>query len=134
MKGRCCAYGQPQREYITKGKLNSPTVSLYALMVLCVMDAMEGRKVITVEIPDVFLQGNGPQDERPGCIMFKGIMVDMICKIDPTYINTIIFSKDQNKKFLCSRLIKAIYRTLLGAIIFYTKLSKHLTDCGFVQN
>ena len=26
------------------------------------------------------------------------------------------------------------YGTLLGAIIFYNKLSKHLTDHGFVQN
>ena len=32
------------------------------------------------------------------------------------------------------QLIKAVYGTLLGAIIFYNKLSKHLTDYGFVQN
>ena len=32
------------------------------------------------------------------------------------------------------RLVKAIYDTFLGAIIFYNKLSKHLTDHGFTQN
>ena len=32
------------------------------------------------------------------------------------------------------RFINAVYGTLLGAIIFYNKLSKHLTDHGFVQN
>ena len=100
----------------------------------CVMDAKEVRKVITVDIPGAFLQGGWPQDEHPGYIMFKGIMVDMIYEIDPTYIDKIILSKDNNKKFLYGRLIKAIYGTLLGAIIFYTKLSKHLTDHGFVQN
>ena len=31
---------------------------LYALMGSCVMDAIEGRKVITVNIPGVFLQGD----------------------------------------------------------------------------
>ena len=36
--------------------------------------------------------------------------------------------------FLYGRLIKAVYGTLLGAIIFYTKLSTHLPDHGFVQN
>ena len=38
------------------------------------------------------------------------------------------------KKFLYGRLVKGVYETLLGAIIFYNKLSKHLIDQGFVQN
>ena len=66
--------------------------------------------------------------------MFEGIMLDMICEIDSSYNNKIIWSKDCKKKFLYDRLIKAVYGTLLGAIIFYNKLSKHLTDHGFVQN
>ena len=32
------------------------------------------------------------------------------------------------------RLVKAAYSTLLGAIIFYNKLFKHVTDHGFTQN
>ena len=32
------------------------------------------------------------------------------------------------------RLVKAVYGTVLAAIIFYNKLSKHLTDHGFVMN
>ena len=66
--------------------------------------------------------------------MFKGILVDMIYEIDPTYIDKIIWNKDNNKKSLYGRLIKAVYRTLLGEIVFYTKPSKYLTDHGFVQN
>ena len=58
MKGRGCADGRPQRGYITKEESSSPTVSLYTLMSLCVLDAMEGRKVITIDIPGAFLQGN----------------------------------------------------------------------------
>ena len=57
MKGRGCADGRPQREYVTKEESSSPTVSLYALMGSCLMDAIDGRKVITVDIPGVFLQG-----------------------------------------------------------------------------
>ena len=66
--------------------------------------------------------------------MFEGIMVDMICKIDTSHYDKIIWSKDCKKKFLYGRLIKAVYGMLLGAIILYNKLSKHLTDHGFVQN
>ena len=95
---------------------------------------MDDRKVITVDIPGVFLQGDWPSDEHPGYIMFEGFMVDMICEIDPLYYDKIILSKDCKKKFLYSRLIKAVYGTLLGAIIFYNKVSKYLTNHGFVQN
>ena len=64
MKRRGCANGRPQREYITKEESSSPTVSLYALIGLCVMDVMGGRKVITIVMPGAFLQGNWPQDEH----------------------------------------------------------------------
>ena len=40
LKVRGCADGRPQQEYITKEESSSPTVSLYALMGSCVMDAM----------------------------------------------------------------------------------------------
>ena len=51
------------------------------------------------------------------------------------YHDKIIWSKDRKKKFLYGQLIKAVYGTLLRAIIFYNKLLKHLIlDHGFVQN
>ena len=58
MKGRGCANGRPQREYITKEESSSPTVSLYALMGSCLTAAMDSRKVITVDILGAFLQGD----------------------------------------------------------------------------
>ena len=81
MKERGCADGRPQQEYVTKEESSSPTVSLYSLMGSCLKDAMDGR-VITVNIPGAFLQGNWSQDDHPGYIMFEGIMVDMICEIE----------------------------------------------------
>ena len=134
MKARGCADGRPQREYITKEESSSPTVALYTLMGSCLMDTMDKRKEITVDIPGVFLQGHWPQDEHPECIMFEGIMMDMLCKIDSSYHNQIIWSKDHKRKFLYGWLIKAVYGTLLGVMVFYNKLSKHLTNHGFIQN
>ena len=43
-----------------------------------------GRECI--DIPGAFLQGDWQQDEHPGYIMFEGIMVDMICGINPSFI------------------------------------------------
>ena len=94
MKGRGRADGRPQQEYITKEESSLPTVSLYALMDSYLMDTTDGRKLITVDIPGAFLQGNWPQDEHPGYIMLEGIIVDMIFEIDPLYHDKIIWSKD----------------------------------------
>ena len=58
MKGKGCTDGHPQREYIIEEEPSSPTLSLYALMGSCVMDALDDKKVITVCISGVFLQGD----------------------------------------------------------------------------
>ena len=55
IKGRGCANGRPQQEYITKEESSSPTVSLYALMGIYLMDAIDNRKMITVDIPGASL-------------------------------------------------------------------------------
>ena len=49
---------QERQEYVTKEESSSPIVSLYALMGSCVMDVLDDRKVITVDISRAFLQKN----------------------------------------------------------------------------
>ena len=51
----------------------------------CVMDALDTKQVIIVDIPGVFLQDDWQQDKYPGYILFEGIMMEMICKTDPSY-------------------------------------------------
>ena len=118
MKGRDCADGRPQRDHITKGESSSPTVSLYALMGSCVMDAFDERKVITIDIPGAFLQGEWPQDKHPGYIMFEGITVEMICEIDPSYHKNVIWivrrsscTVDSSKLYMVHCLDRSYYKT-----------------------
>lgn len=134
VKGRGCANGRPQRDYISKDEPISPTVSLYTLMTSCVLDALDSRHVITIDIPGAFLQGDWPQHEHPDYLKFTGIMVDMICEIEPAYKAHIIWSADRKRKFLYGELSKVVYGTLLAAVIFYNKLTKHLRKEGFKMN
>jgi hypothetical protein len=89
IKARGCADGRPQREYISKDESSSPTVSIYALMTSCLMDAIEGRKVDACDIPGAFLQADWPE-ERDCYLKFEGAMVSMICDIDPKYKDNIV--------------------------------------------
>ena len=81
MKGRGCADGRPQREYISKEESSSPTVSIHTLFGSCVIDALDNQSVITIDTPGAFLHGIWLQDQHPGYLKFEGVMVDMYCQI-----------------------------------------------------
>jgi hypothetical protein len=96
------------------------------------MDAIEGRKVATCDIPGAFLQADWPAD-RDCYLKFEGAMVSMICDIDSKYKKNIVYGKN-GRKYMYAKLTKAVYGTLLGAILFYEKLSKQLMDWGYESN
>jgi len=80
VKGRGCADGRKQREFISKEEAFSPTVSTHALMTTCLIDDTEGRDVATADIPGPFLQATMDED---GWIKFEGEMFDVLLKLDP---------------------------------------------------
>ena len=96
IKARGCADGQPQQEFILKEESSLPNVSTYALFIPCAMDAMEGRQVVTCNIPGAFLQADWPEDND--CYLkFEGLMVKMICEIDPNYLKYVLTNKRMGK-------------------------------------
>ena len=98
-----------------------------------VMGAMEGQKVVTCYIPGVFLQSDWP--ENYDCyIKFESMMAEMLCEIDPSYKSKVLYTKDRQRKFLYGNLEKAVYGTILGAILFDNKLSQQLEYRGFKKN
>lgn len=60
-------------------------------------------------------------------------MGDMICKIDPAFQAKVVEMRC-GQKLLYGQIKKAVYGTLLRAIIFHQKLSNQLTDWGFEMN
>ena len=55
IKARGCADGRKQRDYTNKEDASSPTVAIESIMILCAIDAKEGRDVATVDIPGALL-------------------------------------------------------------------------------
>ncbi len=55
IKARLCANGNPQREHIAKEEAAAPTVALESVIITSTIDAKEGRKVVTIDIPGAFL-------------------------------------------------------------------------------
>ena len=63
IKVRVCANGSTQRSYNKKEEAASPTVSTEALLITAVIDAKQNRDVITLDIPNAFVQMPMPQSE-----------------------------------------------------------------------
>ena len=85
-----------------------------------------------MDIPCAFLQSDYPKDQE-AYLRFTGVMVDMILMIKPGYSKFVKTTKT-GSKYLIAKLKKAVYGTLLAAILFYKKLKKHLESNGFQMN
>jgi hypothetical protein len=61
IKGRLVYNGKPTREWINKDDSASPTVSLEGIMITAIIDAKEGRDVLTADVPNAFIQTPMPE-------------------------------------------------------------------------
>ena len=134
IKGRGCADGRGQREFISKDEASSPTVSLYALFLTCIIDAIELRDVATVDIPGAFLQTDLPDDEDSVHIKLTGKMARLLLAIDPEKYSPCMFKSDKGGATIFTKANKAIYGTLRAALLFWQKLSSKLHDWDFIDN
>ena len=130
IKGRGCADGRKQPDYLTKEETFSATVATEALLLSCIINAVEGRNVATCNIPGAFMQS-----DMEGKVVMKldGVMDEVIIKIDPQK-NTKYVAKENGKDVIYVILAKALYGTLQAALLFWQNLSGKLKEWGFTIN
>ena len=130
IKGRGCADGRPQRLYKTKEETSSPTVSTEALFLTSLIDAMERRCVITMDIPGAFMQADIDETVH---VKLEGEVALLLCKLAPEYRPFITY--ERGKPVIYAELNKALYGTVQAAYLFFKKLTKFLTEeLGFEVN
>ena len=119
IKGRGCSGGRKQRVYISKEERSSPTVTTEGMILSCILDVMEGRYVVTVDIPWAFLHAD--MDDIVN-MRLDGVMDELLVKVEPkTYSKHLVL--ENREKVLYVRLKKAFYGTLKASLLFW----KHLT-------
>ena len=131
IKARGCADGRKQRVYKTKDETSSPTVSTEALFLTAAIDAKEGRKVVTVDIPGAFMHADMNEEVH---MKLEGKMAELLCRVDPKKYKHYM-TKEKGKPVVYVRLKKALYGTLQAALLFWQNLSTFLIEeLGFVMN
>ena len=133
VKGQGCPDGCKQKEFIKKEEANALTVSLPALILSCLQDAIKRRVTATGHIPGAFLQTDQLDDDEV-IIRFDGPMVNALAKIDPLVYRDKIQIVRNGKKILYAKAKKAICGTVRVAYLFWLKLSGSLKKWGFVPN
>jgi hypothetical protein len=93
---------------MSKQETSSPTVATEALILTCVIDAIEGRDVATCDMPGSFMQS-----DMKGKVVMKleGVMAEVIIKIDPKQYKKFV-ATENGKDVIYVILTKAIYGTL----------------------
>jgi hypothetical protein len=132
LKARACVDGSPQKSrFDTETDPSSPTVSLEALMLTCVADAVEGRTVVTADIEGAYLEVHMKDEVY---VELDHVLAQLMVQIEPSYKEFMVPKKNGKGYKLVMKLNKALYGCVQSARLFYEHLSKTLIDFGFVAN
>jgi hypothetical protein len=131
IKGTTLAGGNKQRDYISKEDASSPTVTAESVLLSCIIDAEEERDVAVVDIPNAFVQTRVENEKDMAFIKIRGILVDILVKIDPGVYKSYV-SKDKKKSK--QLLVKFQNATMVASLLYYRKFVKGLMDIDFVIN
>ena len=130
IKGRTCADGRKQRQYINQEDSTSPTVSTEALLITLMVDALENRDVATSDVPGAFLHSDMDEDVT---VIVDGALVELLVQSNNKYAKFVHICRD-GKKVVFLKLDKALYGTVRAARLFWENLSGTLREYGFETN
>ncbi|KAL7570585.1 hypothetical protein ACA910_017636 [Epithemia clementina (nom. ined.)] len=135
IKGRTCANGSVQRQWMDREETASPTAATEAILLTVIIDAHESRDVMIADIPNAFIQTPMPKANKGERVIMKirGSLVDMLVEMSPEIYHEHVVIEAGNK-ILYVIVTKAIYGMLISALLFYKKLKKDLEEIGFEVN
>ena len=84
----------------------------------CKIDALEGRKVITVDIPGSFMLADV---DKLVHVKFERILADILVNINPELYRRYVVM-EQGQLVMYMALSKALYVTIHASLLFWRKL------------
>ena len=118
IKGRCVYKGNGTRDWLSREDTSSPTASLEAIFATCVIDAYENRDVMSLNIPNAFVQTMMPKNANSRVMMkITGLLVNMLIKVDPSYRDYVV--KENVKRVIYVRVLRAICGMLEASMLWY---------------
>ena len=135
IKGRCVFKGSDTRDWLSREDTASPTASHEGICSTCVIDAHEERDIMSVDIPNAFIQTEMPEvKEGKDRVIMKitGLLVDYMIQLNPMYRDYVVY--ENGRRVIYVVILRAIYGMLEASLLWYKKLRGDLENYGFVFN
>jgi hypothetical protein len=133
IKARMCANGSTQRTYIAREEATSPTAATDAILITGVIKVKQGRDVMTLDVPNAFVQTPIPQTGEKIIMKIRGSLIDILTEICPGIYDKYI-TKEGKRDVLYVRMLMALYGMLIASILYYKKFRKDIESIGFEVN
>ena len=130
IKARVSANRSIQRSDNDKYDATCPTVTTEALMTTVVIDAKQNREIITLDIPNAFVQTPVPKSEEKVIMRITGLLVDYLVNLFPTKYEDYVAIQNQTK-LLYVEMKKVLYGMILSSLLFYKHFQQDLESIGF---
>ena len=104
---------RPQRLYTNREDASSPTISIEAMMLSCMIDAKENRYVRVSDFPGAFLHADMEDNVH---MLLEGTVAEMIMKLDPTTYKKHMWYNKHGKVMLYVQLKNALYGTVQAVL------------------
>ncbi len=118
LKARKLIGGNKQCDYITtKEDASSTMVSAEAVMLTCVIDALEERSIAVVDISKTFVQMLVEDKNNPVIVHIRGPLVDILAIIAPDVFGQYVWFDKSGQKGLLVQCLNALYGTMVAALL-----------------
>ena len=129
LRARSVGDGRAQKGLYAKEQIASPTITLDALVLNCLIAAIEDRRKAVTDIKGAYL--NAKMKDKVH-MKITGPEVRIFCQLDPSLEEYV--TNENGKEALYVRLNKALYGCVQSALLWYELYSTTLQDMGFVIN
>lgn len=130
LKGRTCADGRKQREYVKREDAASPTLSTEGLYMTLAVDAKEERDIATADVAGAYLKADMNDLVH---LRFTGNMVDYVVAVNKQRYEKYVHYEGKTK-VLYTKLTKALYGCIQSALLWYNVFAGFLQKQGFKIN
>jgi hypothetical protein len=128
------AGGNKQQDYISKEDASSPTIATEAVLLLCIINAEEGRDVTVIDIPNTFIQVQVEDEGDMAIIKIRGVLVDILVQIAPDVYKSYVTTDKKGMKQLLVQCQNALYGTMVASQLYYHKFTKSQMSVRFEIN
>ena len=134
IKGRMVTDGSKQCTSITKEDATSPTVAIESVLLMATIDAAEGRDVITINIPNAFIQTRLDDDSNKVIMWLHGKLAKLMVEVAPEIYSKYVSVDLKGELVLYVHLLNALYGIMKAALLYYEHFVCNITAIGFKLN